>query len=285
MRLIIFILSIVFIITNIEAKNGCCSHHGGVKGCICADGTPLSSKCLLSYPKCNNTSTNKVLLKNIQDTNNSTIKTSLNYLENFISLIPRDQILHKKAFTIYYNYKHKTPNIVFYTLYANLVNKNNYSRKGFSFRPDFEIPKKYRSYSNDYTHSGYDRGHNAPNASFDYNRSIQKETFLMSNIAPQAKWLNRKYWAKVERLARFLAVKYKKIEVVTGNCGSIGHLKNNVNIPAYWFKIIYIPKNKKSNIFLVPNKNDGMKTAKIKKYQIDSIDKIIDICNFKKNIQ
>jgi len=281
MKLIVVILSILFIVSNIEAKNGCCSHHGGVKGCVCADGTLLSSKCLLSYPKCNNTDINNILSIKTQNSNNSIIKTPINHLEKFISLIPKDQILHKKAFTIYYNYKHKTPNIVFYTLYGNLVNKNNYSRKGFSFRPDYEIPQKYRAYSNDYTHSGYDRGHNAPNASFDYNKSIQKETFLMSNITPQAKWLNRKYWAKLERLVRFLSVKYKMIKVVTGNCGSIGYLKNNVNIPAYWFKIIYIPKNKKSIIFLVPNKNDGMKTAKIKKYKIKNINTIINVCNFK----
>jgi len=184
-----------------------------------------------------------------------------------------NKILHKKAFDICYNYKHKTPNVVAYTLYGNLVNKNNLSKKHLSFRPDYEIPKQYRSYSKDYTHSGYDRGHNAPNASFDYNKSIQKETFLMSNIAPQAKWLNRRYWAKLEKLARFLAVKYKKVEVLNGNCGSKGHLKNNVNIPAYWFKVIYV-SNKKSLplVFLAPNTNQKMKTAKIKDYSSSLIE-------------
>jgi len=91
----------------------------------------------------------------------------------------------------------------------------------------------------------------------------------MNNIAPQAnKWLNRKYWAKVKRFSRFLAVKYGKVNVITGNYGSIGHLKNHINILKWWHKIIYIPKLKKFIAFLAPNTNKGMKTAKLKKYMV-----------------
>ena len=191
-----------------------------------------------------------------------------------------DKILHKTAFDICYSCQRKEPDFVTYTLYGNLVNKNNYSRKHITFKPDYELPKRCRSYSKDYVHSGYDRGHNAENASLDYSKKVQKETFLMSNIAPQAKWLNRKYWAKVERFSRFLAVKYGKVNVITGNCGSIGHLKNNVNIPKWWYKIIYIPKLHKFIGFLAPNINKGMKTAKLKKYKVP-IEKIEQICNIK----
>ena len=37
---------------NVEARSGCCSWHGGVCGCQCCDGTPLSSTCLPYYPEC-----------------------------------------------------------------------------------------------------------------------------------------------------------------------------------------------------------------------------------------
>jgi len=191
-----------------------------------------------------------------------------------------DKILHKTAFDICYSCKKKEPDFVTYALYSNLVNKNNYSRKHISFKPDYELPKQCRSYSKDYVHSGYDRGHNAENASLDYSKKVQKETFLMSNIAPQAKWLNRKYWAKVERFSRFLTVKYGKVNVITGNCGSIGHLKNNVNIPKWWYKIIYIPKLHKFIGFLAPNTNKGMKTARLKKYLVD-IKKIEKECSLR----
>ena len=34
------------------ARSGCCSHHGGVCGCGCCDGTGLSAKCAPYYPEC-----------------------------------------------------------------------------------------------------------------------------------------------------------------------------------------------------------------------------------------
>jgi len=179
-----------------------------------------------------------------------------------------DQVLHKKAFDVCYSYKKKEPDFVVYTLKGSLVNKNNYTRKHNHFTIDFSIPKKYRAYPRDYSHEGYDRGHNAENASFDYNKTIQKETFKMSNIAPQAKWLNRRYWAKVEDFSRKEALNFGQVDVITGNCGSKGVLHNNVNIPSWWFKIIYIPSEKKFISFLAPNTNKGMKSANIDAYRL-----------------
>ncbi len=36
----------------IQARSGCCSHHEGVCGCGCCDGSPLSSTCRPYYPEC-----------------------------------------------------------------------------------------------------------------------------------------------------------------------------------------------------------------------------------------
>jgi endonuclease G len=206
------------------------------------------------------------------------INDSILKINNFISNVKCDKVLHKKAFDICYNYKYKHPNYVTYTLSKNLVNKNLYTRKGLRFRPDYQISTKYRSYSKDYSKTGFDRGHNAPNASFDYNRAIQKETFLMSNIAPQKPQLNRRLWAKIEKFTRYEAVKYKQIKIITGVCGSIGHIKNNVNIPKWWYKIIILP-NKKIISFLAPNTNSGMSKVKIKKF-LSNIDEIKEKCKY-----
>jgi len=43
----------------IEARSGCCSHHGGVCGCRCCDGTSLSAKCAPYYPSCSSPTTPK----------------------------------------------------------------------------------------------------------------------------------------------------------------------------------------------------------------------------------
>lgn len=42
-----------FLVNSVEARSGCCSHHGGVCGCDCCDGTPLSATCAPYYPNCN----------------------------------------------------------------------------------------------------------------------------------------------------------------------------------------------------------------------------------------
>jgi len=75
-----------------------------------------------------------------------------------------------------------------------------------------------------------------------------------------------------------LAVKYGKVDVITGNCGSIRHLKHNVDISKWGYKIIYISKLHKFAGFLAPNINKGMKTARLKQYMVQ-VEKIEKVCN------
>ena len=50
---ILFLLLFIFIASSVvNARSGCCSWHGGVCGCGCCDGTPLSSTCAPYYPEC-----------------------------------------------------------------------------------------------------------------------------------------------------------------------------------------------------------------------------------------
>ena len=202
------------------------------------------------------------------------------YLHKYNLNVKCDQILNKTKFSICYSYKEKHPILTFYELEGKWFKKHiHYSRKNLTFRPDYNIPIKYRSYSKNYSGSGFDRGHNVPNADFNWNKKYQKETFYMSNVTPQARWLNRRLWAKIEKFERYLAIKYNKDIIITGSCGNKGYLRNHVGIPKYWFKIIYIPSVNKTISFLVPNTNYHMKHAKIKRY-ISSVKKIKEICNF-----
>ena len=204
--------------------------------------------------------------------------TSKYILDINISEVNCDQVIHKLKYDICYSYRRKTPILTAYDITAQQLKGRKYKRLK-NFKADYSVPRKYRSYESNYVHEGYDKGHNCPNAAFDHNKKLQKQTFIMSNVAPQAKWLNRKYWAKVERFARFEAMKYGKVEVVTGSCGNKGYIKNRVVIPQWWFKIIYIPKLKKTVAFLAPNINKGMKTANIKKY-LSTVEQIKKVCKF-----
>ena len=71
----------------------------------------------------------------------------------------------------------------------------------------------------DYTKSGYDRGHMVPNYAIvtRYGAEEQRKTFLMSNIAPQTPALNRGVWREFEhRIADLWTSRYGEIWVVIG---------------------------------------------------------------------
>lgn len=96
----------------------------------------------------------------------------------------------------------------------------------------------------DYTHSGYDRGHMAPNflIATRYGKQAQKETFLMSNIVPQTPDLNRGPWRILEQIvADDLSDREAELWVITGAVPS--EKKRYINrgkarIPEGFFKII-----------------------------------------------
>jgi hypothetical protein len=68
--IVCFSLLISFLISISEARQGCCSHHGGVCGCGCCDGTPLSAKCAPYYdcgePRAQSSTSNYEKEKTIQ---------------------------------------------------------------------------------------------------------------------------------------------------------------------------------------------------------------------------
>jgi hypothetical protein len=49
----LFLAVFLFSYSISEARQGCCSRHGGVCGCGCCDGTGLSATCAPYYPECN----------------------------------------------------------------------------------------------------------------------------------------------------------------------------------------------------------------------------------------
>lgn len=122
--------------------------------------------------------------------------------------------------------------------------------------------------SSDYTNSGYDRGHMAPNHAISllYGKQAQVETFLMTNITPQKPSLNQKLWQRLEEMELdSFAPKFKEVWVYTGPLfdEKTTRLKNSyfVEIPDAFYKIyvgveangtlktlaVIVPQNAKAN--------------------------------------
>jgi endonuclease G len=71
----------------------------------------------------------------------------------------------------------------------------------------------------DYTKSGFDRGHNAPNHAIStiYGKYGQADSFLMTNISPQRPKLNQQIWQRLEEVElSFFAKNFGKVWVITG---------------------------------------------------------------------
>jgi len=66
----------------------------------------------------------------------------------------------------------------------------------------------------DFTHSGYDRGHMAPNADFNDTYENAAMTFFIGNIWPQTPQVNRVEWLGTENQTRRLASLYLLIRVI-----------------------------------------------------------------------
>lgn len=138
-----------------------------------------------------------------------------------------------------------------------------------NFRPDYRVPQMFRADLKDYKGSGYDRGHLIPSAN-KLEKDVQNsETFLLSNMSPQHKDLNRRIWRDLEEKIRKLAAKNNIYETFV-ICGPIFDFntkvstigtkdKNEVTIPVphSYFKSILTENNKgalKMWSFIIPNK-------------------------------
>lgn len=96
----------------------------------------------------------------------------------------------------------------------------------------------------DYTHSGYDRGHMVPNKAIvtRFGPDFQRKTFQMTNIAPQRPSLNRGPWREMEqRITDLWTAKYGEIWVIAGAVPPSNHEKlgaSNISIPEKYYMVI-----------------------------------------------
>lgn len=157
---------------------------------------------------------------------------SIKGIAQTLSYIDNEIILHKTWITIGYDTVRMIPNYVIEKL-----------------TPDMLVgdARRYRFYKDtcmrnavtpeDYTRSGYDRGHLAPAADFKFSQIATDETFVMTNMCPQTPALNRKSWLALEEHVRDLVKLHDTVLVLTGTHGDSGRLKEKVTIPNSLWKI------------------------------------------------
>ncbi|HSH47336.1 MAG TPA: DNA/RNA non-specific endonuclease [Halomonas sp.] len=131
-------------------------------------------------------------------------------------------------------------------------------------RPDFKqdwrtlwpvTPTSYR-------HSGYDRGHLAPNYAIAavHGPSAQRATFLMSNMTPQKPDLNRRLWQRLEEAVMdHFVPRFGRLQVITGPVYAEDFIAGALNrvgfseVPVAFYKILVVPgESPRALAFVMP---------------------------------
>ncbi len=124
-----------------------------------------------------------------------------------------------------------------------------------SFHPEERLPAGSRAELGDYSRSGYDRGHMAPNGDMPDKQS-QSESFSLANIVPQDPESNRGIWQRIESSVRALAKRRGELFVITGPLfrgGKLEQVGGRVMVPSHVYKIVLDPTRGRAGAYLVEN--------------------------------
>lgn len=130
------------------------------------------------------------------------------------------------------------------------------------FQPQDGLDASEEGDHHDYDHTGYDRGHMMP-ADDASSLETQSETFVVTNIVPQAKRLNEGLWQYLEASVHVLAEKEGAVYVVTGPIFSASPplIANRIAIPDATFKAIYVPSKGIALAYVATNVDDTVCTV------------------------
>lgn len=152
---------------------------------------------------------------------------------------PDNYLLVKPQYVLSYNNTRRIPNWVSWQLNQTWLGD---TQRRNNFRPDTTLPTGwYQVRPNDYSGSGYDKGHMAPSGDRTANATDNSATFVMTNMVPQAPDNNQGPWAELEDYCRDLLQQGKELYITAGTYGQKGVLaKGQVSIPATTWKVIAV---------------------------------------------
>jgi endonuclease G len=158
--------------------------------------------------------------------------------------------MQKPQYSLSYSRAKATPNWVAWRLDSTWIGT---APRQDDYRPDPALPAGwYQVQDNDYSGSGYDRGHMCPSG--DRTRSVpdNSATFLMTNFVPQLAANNQGPWEEFETYCRTLANQGNEIYIITGPHGQIGTIASGqIAVPQYTWKVVLV----------IPNGNNDVQRA------------------------
>lgn len=169
------------------------------------------------------------------------------------------------TYSLEYSYKYKHSYWIAYR-FDNTTDGN--VGRNEAYKPDPELPSQYAAKHNDYTNSGYTRGHLCASSDRQYSKEANQQTFYMSNISPQSgNGFNQSGSAwntgedKVQawgyNISRSTDTLYVVKEGTIGEGMIKGYIKNEIAIPKYFFMAVLFRSgdNYKAIGFYMPHEN------------------------------
>lgn len=195
-------------------------------------------------------------------------------------------VIQHSTYTLAYDENHEQAVWVAYVLTRSELNRKFVSRSDW-FEEDKAVPTGSADFY-DYKGSGYTKGHLVPSADRAWSRSVNDETFLMSNISPQTYHFNGGVWRELEENVRDWARSNDRLFIVTGPV--IGNSRekigqNQVTVPEAFFKVLIDVDNPemKSIGFLVPNNKTDRPLPEFA-MSVDDVEEIVGIDFFNRLI-
>lgn len=186
-----------------------------------------------------------------------------------------EDIVRHLGYTASYNHTTLVPDWVAWELTKGEANAELYDKFSFSRDPYVLEPKACRE---DYSHSGWDKGHMAPRADMRWNLQALEESYYFTNICPQNHEMNAGTWRRIEELTRWMATAHDVVYVVCGPLftdhrhGTIG----NVSVPDAFFKALVVSTAKETQTigFIVDN-SPQTRSPRHYAVSIDSVETLI----------
>ncbi len=188
-------------------------------------------------------------------------------------------VVHR-YFALSYNEDQEVAEWVCYELERKRLRKKRVRRTD-DYRPDPKVPTGSAT-PDDYRRSGWDRGHLVPAADMAFNRTAMSETFLMSNIAPQAHNFNGGIWRELEAQVRDWARRFRHLYIVTGPVTTLPPITrigaNEVAVPQAFYKVVLdlSEPELKAIAFVIPNEPSDQPLAQYA-VTVDSVERLTGI--------
>lgn len=182
------------------------------------------------------------------------------------------------GFTSSYNHTTLIPDWVAYELLETELN-GEYRTKSSNFSRDPDLEGRQAS-REDYSRSGWDRGHMAPKADMRWSSAAYWQSHYFTNICPQNHEFNAGDWNKLEKKVRKWAEQYGRVWVVCGpiftthEYGTIGAAA--VHVPDQFFKALLVEDDGRyaAIAYVMPNYNRRRPLAEYA-CTVDSLESLI----------